>query len=111
MSRALAAAILLLLAANAPLLAAGDRLRVIIETDAGGDPDDEQSLVRFLLYANEWDVEGIVCTRPHTKRDENRNKEPTGLDIVRRQLKAYAAVYDKLKQHGQFPHPDELRRR
>ena len=31
------------------------RLRLLIETDAGGDPDDEQSLVRFLLYANEWD--------------------------------------------------------
>src|SRR3989442_69471 len=26
------------------------RLCLIIETDAGGDPDDEQSLVRFLLY-------------------------------------------------------------
>jgi hypothetical protein len=94
-------------------LVAGDsaspaKLRVIIETDAGGDPDDEQSLVRFLLYTNEWDVEGILCTRPHTKRDENRNKERTGLDIVRKQLKAYAAVYDKLKQHGQFPHSDEL---
>src|SRR5207244_11483510 len=38
------------------------RLRVLIETDAGGDPDDEQSLVRFLLYTNEFDVEGIICT-------------------------------------------------
>lgn len=84
------------------------KLRVIIETDAGGDPDDEQSLVRFLLYANEWDVEGIICTRPQTKRDENRNPERTGLDIVRRQLKAYAAVYDKLKQHGEYPAPDDL---
>ena len=31
---------------------ASERLRVLIETDAGGDPDDEQSLVRFLLYTN-----------------------------------------------------------
>jgi hypothetical protein len=85
-----------------------EKLRVIIETDAGGDPDDEQSLVRFLLYTNEWDVEGIICTRPETKRDENHNKEATGLDIVRRQLKAYTAVYDKLKQHGTFPLPEDL---
>ncbi|MBC7855188.1 MAG: DUF1593 domain-containing protein [Pirellulaceae bacterium] len=84
------------------------KLRVIIETDAGGDPDDEQSLVRFLLYTSEWDVEGILCTRPQTKQDENNNKELTGLGIVRRQLKAYAAVYDKLKQHGPFPPPDAL---
>jgi hypothetical protein len=88
--------------------ATSPKLRVIIETDAGGDPDDEQSLVRFLLYTNEWDVEGILCTRPETKRDENKNKESTGLDIVRKQLKAYAAVYDKLKQHGDFPPPDKL---
>ena len=45
-----------------------ERLRIIIETDAGGDPDDEQSLVRFLLYSNEWDVEGIVANRA-TVRD------------------------------------------
>src|SRR5690242_3940230 len=38
--------------------AADERLRLIVETDAGGDPDDEQSLVRFLLYASDWDVEG-----------------------------------------------------
>src|SRR5262245_43059734 len=48
-----------------------ERLRVIIETDAGGDPDDEQSLVRFLLYANEWDVEGIICTLPRAREKEN----------------------------------------
>jgi hypothetical protein len=84
------------------------KLRVIIETDAGGDPDDEQSLVRFLLYANEWDVEGILCTRPHTKRDENKNPEATGLDIVRRQLRAYADCYPKLRQHGEFPPPEYL---
>ena len=35
------------------------RPRVIIETDAGGDPDDEQSLVRLLVYANEFDIEGM----------------------------------------------------
>jgi hypothetical protein len=84
------------------------KLRIIIETDAGGDPDDEQSMVRFLLYTNEWDVEGIICTRPQTKRDENNNQEATGLDIVRRQLKAYEQVYDKLKQHGDYPTPENL---
>jgi hypothetical protein len=101
--------VLALAALGAPNDAASaTKLRVIVETDAGGDPDDEQSLVRFLLYANEWDAEGIICTRPTTKRDENRNPEATGLDIVRRQLKAYAAVFDKLKQHGDYPSPETL---
>ena len=32
---------------------------VFVFTDIGGDPDDEQSLVRFLHYANEFDIQGI----------------------------------------------------
>src|SRR4051795_10927806 len=60
------------------------RLRLIIETDAGGDPDDEQSLVRFLLYTNEWDVEGIIANRPKARDGENLNSVRTGLGIVRR---------------------------
>ena len=54
-----------------PATAVNTRLRLLIETDAGGDLDDEQSLVRFLLYANEWDVEGIIANRPVTRRPEN----------------------------------------
>ena len=79
-------------------------MRVIIETDAGGDPDDEQSLVRFLLYANEWDVEGIIAARPVAREGENRNPERTGLGIVRAQLKAYGQCYPNLVRHdGRFP--------
>jgi hypothetical protein len=85
------------------------RLRVIIETDAGGDPDDEQSLVRFLLYTNEWDVEGIIANRPHTRRPENHNPEPTGLGVVRRLVNAYGACYQNLVRHDpRYPKPDVL---
>ncbi|HRI11371.1 MAG TPA: DUF1593 domain-containing protein [Verrucomicrobiota bacterium] len=76
-----------------------NRLRVIIETDAGGDPDDEQSLVRFLLYANEWDVEGIIANRPHARDGENRNPERTGIGIVRRLLSAYGECWTNLVQN------------
>lgn len=34
--------------------------RVIVTSD--GEIDDECSLVRFLLYANEWNIEGIVTS-------------------------------------------------
>jgi len=91
---------------------AGERLRIIIETDAGGDPDDEQSLVRFLLYANEWDVEGIIANRPQAREGENRNRERTGLGIVRAMIDAYGACYPRLVQHDpQFPKPEALRSR
>src|SRR5882672_12265492 len=100
--------VVVLFALSAPARAA-ERLRVIIETDAGGDPDDEQSLVRFLLYANEWDVEGIIANRPHTLRPENKNPEPTGLGVVRRLVKAYGECYPNLVQHdARYPKPDML---
>ncbi|HXG47677.1 MAG TPA: nucleoside hydrolase-like domain-containing protein [Methylomirabilota bacterium] len=91
--------------------AAEERLRLIIETDAGGDPDDEQSLVRFLLYANEWDVEGIIANRPQTRDGENRNPERTGLGVVWRLLAAYEACYPSLVRHdSRYPTPAHLRR-
>src|SRR5207253_4939874 len=109
---------LMALAMLAALAAAGARaadarpmlpLRVIIETDAGGDPDDEQSLVRFLLYANEWDVEGIIANRPRTSRPENKNPEQTGLGVVRRLVSAYAECYPNLAKHdSRYPKPELL---
>ena len=109
------AARLLMLSAllSAPLMALpAERLRVVIETDAGGDPDDEQSLVRFLLYVSEWDVEGIIATRPLVRERENTNPVRTGLGIVRAQLRAYAECFPKLRQHDpRFPKPEILQQR
>lgn len=93
-------------------VAAGERLRVLIETDAGGDPDDEQSLVRFLLYANEWDVEGIICNRKQARDRENLNRERTGLGIVQRLVRAYGECYPNLVQHDRgYPKPEVLLQR
>jgi hypothetical protein len=85
---------------------------VLIETDAGGDPDDEQSLVRFLLYTNEWDVEGIIANRPLARDGENLNPERTGLGIVQRLVRAYGECYPKLVQHDpRYPEPSDLLKR
>ena len=101
------------LACGAPTASAQPeaRPRVLIETDAGGDPDDEQSLVRFLLYCNEWDVEGIIATRPTARERENLNRQRTGLGIVRAMLDAYAECYPNLIKHDtRYLPPDHLRR-
>lgn len=85
------------------------RLRLLIETDAGGDPDDEQSLVRFLLYANEWEVEGIIANRPVARAGENRNRERTGLGIVQALVGAYGQCWTNLVRHDpRYPAPDVL---
>ena len=37
-------------------LHAHQRPRLAVLTDIGGDPDDQQSLIRLLVYANEFDI-------------------------------------------------------
>lgn len=36
--------------------------RIFILTDMLNEPDDSQSLVRYLLYANKFDTRGICAT-------------------------------------------------
>jgi len=86
-----------------------DRLRIIVETDAGGDPDDEQSLVRFLVYSNEFDIEGIIANRPVARERENINPVRDGPGIVKDMIGAYADCYPSLKSnHGGYPDPELL---
>jgi hypothetical protein len=80
------------------------RERVFVLTDIANEPDDEQSLVRFLVYANEYDVEGLVATTSTWLRKVPRE------DLIRRQLDAYEAVRDTLLVHAAgYPTADELR--
>src|SRR5688572_9996325 len=98
-----------LLAFSLAISSGAERLRLLVETDAGGDPDDEQSLVRFLLYLNEWDVEGIIANRPQAREGENRNRERTGYGIVRQLVHAYGQCYSNLVRHDlRYPTPAEL---
>src|SRR5688572_7786468 len=91
---------------------AADRVRIIVETDAGGDPDDEQSMVRFLLYTNEFDVEGIIANRPKAIDGENRNTVRDGLGIVKRMVGAYGECWPNLVKHDRrFPTPEYLQKR
>lgn len=92
----------------APTLAE-TRTRIIIETDAGGDPDDEQSLVRLLVYANEFDIEGIIANRPQARDGENKNPVRDGLGIVRAMIAAYGECYPNLVKHdSRYPSPEQL---
>jgi len=80
-----------------------EKLRMIIETDIGGDPDDQASFVRWLLYINEWDVEGIITTRPPGSRQGH------GYTIAKEYIDAYGQVYDKLKLHkNNYPSKSQL---
>lgn len=84
-----------------------EKLRVVIETDApGGDPDDEGSLVRFFLYLNEWDVEGLIGTRGAAQS----RLGISGKDRILQYIDDYEEVYANLTAHSpDYPEPDALR--
>ena len=44
--------------------------RLIILTDIGQDPDDQQSMVRLLHYANEFRIEGLIATADNNSENE-----------------------------------------
>ncbi|MCS7468627.1 DUF1593 domain-containing protein [Stieleria sp. ICT_E10.1] len=67
------------------------------------DPDDMQSMVRFLLYSNEFDVEGIVAAAGTFAMEAHKKNM---LDVLDR----YEQVYGNLKSHdARYPTPDYLR--
>jgi hypothetical protein len=87
------------------------RTRVIVTTD--GETDDRCSMIRFLLYANEWDIQGLIhsSSKHHWKGNENvPGKTWTPAAWLDRQLDAYAEVYPNLKSHDpRYPSADDLR--
>jgi hypothetical protein len=53
MIRCLAISIACLLACGIGMSAQSDKPRIVVLTDISNEPDDQESLVRFLTYANE----------------------------------------------------------
>lgn len=98
------------------LSTAPSRFRVVISTDfppldvcmSGcaadhtSDPDDVQSMVRFLLYANEFDVEGLIASSGTFANIANKKNI---LDI----LTLYDKVDENLRIHdSRYPTADYL---
>ncbi len=75
-------------------LPAAEKTRVLILTDITNEPDDEQSMVRLLLYANDLEIEGLLATTSTFLRDEVRP------DKIRERVKAYGEVAANLKRHA-----------
>ncbi|KXJ90131.1 hypothetical protein Micbo1qcDRAFT_227242 [Microdochium bolleyi] len=73
------------------------RPRVFIVSDISNEPDDAQSLVRLLLYANELDIVGLVaCTSCWMRR----KVRPEDMHAI---VRAYGRVVGNLNAHV---HPD-----
>jgi len=71
-----------------------EKPRVIVLTDITNEPDDEESMVRFLVYCNEYDVEGLIATTSVWLRDKVRPEN------IRERIEAYGKVRENLLKHA-----------
>jgi len=94
-----------------PSLAQDDpRPRLIVLTDISSvtsgvaEPDDGQSLIRLMLYANEFDIEGLIAT------SNLGHGQKTRPDLIRHVVDAYGKVWSNLLQHDpRYPPAEVLR--
>jgi hypothetical protein len=75
------------------------KVRILILTDIENEPDDAQSMVRFLTYANQFDIEGLVATTSIHQRTK------TAAWRIREIVEAYGKVQANLNLHEPgYPH-------
>jgi hypothetical protein len=94
-----------------------DKPRIVVLTDIGlyaepkdrKDPDDAQSVVRLLVYANELDIEGLIATKA-AQRLPDGNIIGVYPETIHDLVDGYAAVRDNLAKHAPgYPAAEELR--
>ena len=84
-------------------LPAEAKQRIVVMTDIGGDPDDQQSMVRFLLYACDFEVEGLLTGLGHGHSSKTRP------DLIRGFVEAYGKVLPNLRRHrADYPPAERL---
>ena len=86
------------------------RPRLAILTDIGGDPDDQQSMIRLLVYSNEFEIEALIASASGTPGELKTTV--TRPDLILEIINAYERVLPNLRKHAKgWPGADALRRR
>lgn len=88
-------------------LTAAERPRLAVLTDIGGDPDDRQSMIRLMTYANEFEIELLIASAAGTPGE--LKEAVTRPDLIRAIIEAYGEVLPNLRRHaGNWPAADSL---
>jgi hypothetical protein len=48
-----------------------EKTRVVVMTDIANEPDDQMSMVRFLVYSNQYDIEGLIASTSTWMRNKS----------------------------------------
>ena len=86
---------------------ADERPRLLVLTDIGGDPDDQQSLIRLMVYANQFNIEGLIASASGMPGElKTAQVRP---DLIREIVMAYGKVKPHLSRHEEgWPTVDDL---
>ncbi|MHC4166344.1 MAG: DUF1593 domain-containing protein [Planctomycetota bacterium] len=76
----------------------GAKPRLIVLTDIGGDPDDRQSMIRLMLYSNEFEIEGLIASASGTPGE--LGKAVVKPHLIEEIVNAYGEVRDNLVLHS-----------
>lgn len=102
-----AVAIAAVVFATCGIAPAAERPRLLVLTDIGGDPDDQQSMIRLMVYANEFEIEGLIATASGTPGEVKVAR--TRPDLIREIVTAYGKVRPNLARHADgWPETAEL---
>jgi hypothetical protein len=86
-----------------------DRPRLLVLTDIGGDPDDQQSMIRLMVYSNEFEIEGLVASAAGTPGE--LKVAVTKPELIRVIVGGYSKVRANLARHAEgWPTADALLR-
>ncbi len=84
-------------------VAFSEKHRLIVLSDIEADPDDAQTLIRLLLYANVIDIEGLIAT---TSTHQKSRVAPETMKSI---IQAYGKIQPNLEKHQSgFPEEDAL---
>ena len=90
----LAALLIFAFSALLPAASAAEaRTRLVVLTDFYKDPDDKQSMIRLLTYANEFEMEGLIAT---SLAFGDGSVRP---ELLRELIREYGSILPNLRRH------------
>ncbi|MBN2713056.1 MAG: DUF1593 domain-containing protein [Planctomycetes bacterium] len=85
------------------IMYASDKPRLVVLTDIGGDPDDQQSMTRLMTYSNEFDIEGMIAS------SQMGHGAVTAPELIKQIINSYGQIRGNLVNHtADYPTKDYL---
>lgn len=85
--------------ASSSILAGDHRPRLAVLTDIGGDPDDQQSMIRLMVYSKELNIRLLAATAAGTRGE--LKEAITRPDLIHEIVDGYGKVLPGLQRHAE----------